>query len=392
VLQRFADRLSAYHEAKLARHLETNTTAQGVEIAINGQQLLNFCSNDYLGLANHPQLKAAVIEGVQRYGVGAGAAALLSGHSQAHEVLEEQLARFLNRERALLFSSGYLANLGVLSGLVTRHDTVFHDKLNHASLIDGVQLSGAKHVRYPHLDVLALQAKISKPANGHAWLITDGVFSMDGDLAPLTTLANLAIQHTAILVCDDAHGFGVLSDGMGTVGHFGLSEKEVPILIVTFGKALGTVGAAVIGPAVIIEMLIQAARPFIYDTALPPAFAHATTVALTMLREQPELRAKLFSNIRYFHDSLAANDLPIPRSVTPIQPIIIGDASAALLAAAELRTLGLYVRAVRPPTVPRGTARLRICLSAAHTTSQLDRLIDGLCAIRSLIPIPPDDT
>ncbi|MSR16128.1 MAG: 8-amino-7-oxononanoate synthase [Gammaproteobacteria bacterium] len=384
VLECFADRLTAYARVNLKRVLEPNTEAQGAEISINGRRLLNFCSNDYLGLANHPQLKAATIAGVQRYGVGAGSSALLSGHSAAHELLANQLARFLKRERAILFSSGYLANLGVLSGLVSRHDSIFHDKLNHASLIDGVRLTGAQNSRYPHAECRILDAKLAAINTGQSWLVTDGVFSMDGDLAPLSDLADLATKHNAILICDDAHGFGVVGEGEGTVTEFGLSEKQVPLLIVTFGKALGTIGAAVVGPAVLIENLIHAARTFIYDTALPPALAHATSTALSLMRDDVRIRERLFANIRYFHQGLEASGLRIPRSTTPIQPFIIGDSSAALHAAAQLLERNLYVRAVRPPTVPKGTARLRICLSAAHTTSHIDRLVDGLCTVKSL--------
>lgn len=381
---RFATRLTKYQQANLTRTLEANAAPQGTEIEIRGQRLLNFCSNDYLGLANHPLVRAAAIDGVKRFGVGAGAAPLLSGYSHAHALLAEQLANFLKRERALLFSSGYLANLGVLAGLVARQDTIFHDKLNHASLIDGVRLSGATHVRFTHGNLESLDDKLAAVSIGQVWLVSDGVFSMDGDLAPLPALAALATKHRGILICDDAHGFGVLGNGAGTANHYGLDETNVPIVIVTFGKALGTVGAAVLGPAVIIENLIHAARTFIYDTALPPALAHATSTALTLVQSDPSICDRLFANIKYFQAALRAHDCPIPSSITPIQPLIVGDTNAALLTSARLRDKGLYVRAVRPPTVPKGTARLRICLSAAHTTAHIDRLIDSLCATKSL--------
>jgi 8-amino-7-oxononanoate synthase len=384
-IARFAATLAEYKQANLARTLEANTAPQGPTITVGARSLINFCSNDYLGLANHPQIRAAAIAGINQHGVGAGAAPLLSGHSQAHELLATKIANLMQRECALLFSSGYLANLGVLSGLVARHDTIFHDKLNHASLIDGVRLTNANHFRYPHADLTELDAKLDAISAGQTWLVTDGVFSMDGDLAPLPDLATLAAKHNSIIICDDAHGVGVLGAGAGTAAHYGLTEDDIPIQIVTFGKALGTVGAAVVGSTVIIETLLHTARTFIYDTALPPALAQATSAALDLMQSDPEIRARLFSNIRYFHQALATYDLPVPASFTPIQPFIIGDSTNALNVSARLHELGIYVRAVRPPTVPKGTARLRICLSAAHTTSQIDRLIEGLSASKSFL-------
>ncbi|MGH8596187.1 MAG: 8-amino-7-oxononanoate synthase [Gammaproteobacteria bacterium] len=390
-LARFATKLAAYQRANLARTLEVNTAAQGVKVIIDGRRLINFCSNDYLGLANHPELRAAVIDGVNRFGVGAGAAPLLSGHSTAHEMLAQHLTVFLKRERALLFSSGYLANLGVLSGLVSRQDTVFHDRLNHASLIDGVRLSGATHIRYPHAEPDVFEDRLAAIPSGDKWVVSDGVFSMDGDLAPLPVLSRIANKHGALLICDDAHGFGVLGNGAGTVAHFGLSSQDVPVLIVTFGKALGTVGAAVLGPAVLIETLLHTARSFIYDTALPPALARATSIALSLIQRDSMLREKLFSNITYFHSALRAKDLRAPPSFTPIQPFIIGDSELTLHVSAQLREKDLYVRAVRPPTVPPGTARLRICLSAVHTNDHIDKLVDALGAMRKLLPATTRD-
>ena len=382
---RLAENLGALRTANLVRTLEVGAAAQGPIRQFNHRQFINFCSNDYLGLANHPALKAALVQGVEKFGVGAGAAALLSGYSEAHHVLEVELANYLGYERALLFSSGYLANLGVIGGLVGRHDCVFHDRLNHASLIDAICLAGAKHVRYRHADPLELADRLADRAHP-AWIVTDGVFSMDGDLAPLPQLAELAASHDAVLICDDAHGFGVLGNGAGTAASFGLNPCAVPIQTVTFGKALGTVGAAVLGPAVVIETLIQSARTFIYDTALPPALAWTTSCALRLATRESSLRAQLFANIKLFKAGLHSVGLPVPTSNTPIQPFVVGESNAALAAAVALRERGLYVRAVRPPTVPIGTARLRICLSAAHTAQQIEQLVDGLQAIRFLFP------
>jgi 8-amino-7-oxononanoate synthase len=378
----FAARLAALSGAGRLRTLEALHGAQGPEIDLGGEALVNFCSNDYLGLANHPRVRDAMKAGIERYGAGSGASALLSGRSIAHVELEAALAAAVGRERALLFSSGYLANLGVLAALVGRHDRVFHDRLNHASLIDGVKLSGAVHHRYPHADAPALAAVLgTAPATAVKWVVTDGVFSMDGDVAPLAALAAVCKDAGATLVCDDAHGFGVLGAGRGTVAHCGLGAADVPLIVVTFGKALGTAGAAIAGPAEIIEYLVQSARTFIYDTAPPPALAAATHEALTLALEDASLRKRLASNVEHFRAGLRARGLPDSTSTTPIQPVMLGSDHRALAAASSLRARGLYVRAVRPPTVPEGTARLRICLSAAHDTAQIDFLLDGLAAL-----------
>jgi 8-amino-7-oxononanoate synthase len=381
---RFAESLAAIARENKTRSLDVNQAPQGVEIEIDNRRLLNFCSNDYLGLANHPVLIEALQEGAHRYGVGSGAAALLSGYSEAHQELAEGLARVTKRERALIFSSGYMANLGVMSGLVARDEKVISDQLNHASLIDGVRLSKAENVRYAHGNMLQLEAALITATPAPTWVVTDGLFSMDGDLAQLPTIAVLAKRHEAILVCDDAHGFGVLGGGAGTVTHFNLQETDVPLLVVTFGKALGTVGAAVLGPAVLIESLLQNARTFIYDTAPSPAMSYATSRALRLVTEDASFRERLFSNIRYFHAALRATGIPVPSGEGPIQILLIGEEATALKVAAGLRAKGLYVRAIRPPTVPKGTARLRICISAAHERQHLDRLVEGLGGYRDL--------
>jgi 8-amino-7-oxononanoate synthase len=376
---RFQQELHALEEAGLRRSLEANAAPQGTTIRVGSESLLNFCSNDYLGLAAHPRIGEALHEGALRYGVGSGAAALLSGHSAAHAMLAEELARATGRERALIFSSGYLANLGIFSGLVARTDTVISDSLNHASLIDGVRLSRADNRRYPHADMAAATAVLKDTAESPQWLVSDGLFSMDGDLAPLPQLAELAHRHQAILVCDDAHGFGVVGDGRGTLAHYKLDMNNVPLLVVTFGKALGTSGAAVIGPSLLIEMLLQRARTFIFDTAPSPALMHATRVALTMtLGDEEGIRSRLSANIRLFKAWRKSAGLPVPVADTPIQPLWVGDEQRALFIAAKLRAAGFYVRAIRPPTVPAGTARLRVCLSAAHEPAQIEALTDAL--------------
>ncbi|MGD9600201.1 MAG: 8-amino-7-oxononanoate synthase [Gammaproteobacteria bacterium] len=379
---RFHEALALIAREGRTRTLETNRIAQGVEIEIEGQRLLNFCSNDYLGLAGDPLLAAALAEGARRHGVGAGAASLLSGYSAAHHALAEKLAAVTGRSRALLFSSGYLANIGLLTGLVERDDRVYSDTLNHASLIDGVRLARAHNLRYPHTDAAALDRQLDSPHAGATWIVTDGLFSMDGDLAPLPQLAASARRHGAILVCDDAHGFGVLGAGRGTLAHFRLDETAVPLLVVTFGKALGTAGAAILGPDVLIETLLQRARTFIYDTASPPALAYATTVALDLALGDDARRARLTRNVTHFRQRAGAYGIPLAPGTSPIQPLMVGEGADALDLSARLRAAGFYVRAIRPPTVPAGTARLRICLSAGHEISHIDRLADALEAHR----------
>lgn len=312
--------------------------------------------------------------------MGAGAAALLSGRHEIHEKLEQKLADFSGYEAALLYSSGYLANLGLISAVVNRHDEVHHDKLNHASLIDAVKLSGAKHRRFPHANVEILEENLSS-SKLQKWIVTDGVFSMDGDLAPLVEIAAIAKRYDTSLVVDDAHGFGVLGNGKGTVAALKLDSSDVPIQIITFGKALGAAGAAVLGSKNLIEHLIQSSRTFIYDTALPPAIAAAALAAIKILESDDSLIASLNKNILLFRARCQQQGISISSSATPIQPIILGAEDHALAAAQLLRNEGIYVRAVRPPTVPIGTSRLRICISAAHTTADIEKLVDSLSTI-----------
>ncbi len=346
---------------------------------IGGCEVLSFCSNDYLGLANHPEVIAALQRGADDYGVGAGAAHLINGHSRAHHALEEALAEFTGRERALLFSTGYMANLGVITALLDKADAVFEDRLNHASLIDAGRLSGARLRRYLHADPSSLDGFLGKHPQGRRLVVTDGVFSMDGDLAPLPALAVTAAAHDAWLMVDDAHGLGVLGrQGRGSLDHFDVGAREVPILMGTLGKAFGTSGAFVAGSEALIETLIQQARSYIYTTALPPALAEATRASLRLLQSGDELRERLTSLIRRFRDGAAQLGLQLMVSETPIQPIVVGEAARALAISEALLQRGLLVTAIRPPTVPAGSARLRVTLSAAHSEAQVDRLLDAL--------------
>lgn len=352
---------------------------QSVEITVNGARYLSFCSNDYLGLANHPRVVAALKEGAEKFGAGSGASHLVTGHQRAHHALEEALAAFTGRPRALLFSSGYLANLGTVAALAGRGELVWEDRLNHASLLDAGQLSGARLQRYPHGDSDALRQRLAENTGRHTMIITDGVFSMDGDLAPLPQLAEIAQGHEAWLMVDDAHGLGVLgAGGRGIVEHFGLDATAVPILIGTLGKAFGTFGAFVAGSEELIEYLIQRARPYVYTTALPPSLAHATLTSLRILQKEDWRREHLQNLITRFRrgaEQLGMHLLPSP---TPIQPLLIGSSEQALALSAALRRHGIYVSAIRPPTVPKGTARLRITLSATHSEAHVDRLLSAL--------------
>ncbi len=346
---------------------------------------VNFCSNDYLGLARDPEVVAAMAEAAQRYGAGAGASHLVSGHGAEHEALERELAEFTGRARALVFSTGYMANLGVLGALAGRDDLLLGDELNHASLIDAARLVRSTHLqRYAHGDAAAARAALAAydAHDAHAagaFVITDGVFSMDGDLAPLPALADAARAHGAWLVVDDAHGFGVVgATGGGCCEHFGLDARDVPVLIGTFGKALGTFGAFVAGDDDIIELLLQRARTYIYTTALPPPVAAATRRALRIVREEPWRRENLQARIAEFRAGAAKRGLAVTPSTTPIQPLILGSPAAALEASRRLAAAGHRVTAIRPPTVPEGTARLRITLSAAHTAQQVESLLAAL--------------
>lgn len=375
----FAAGLARQRQQHLYRSRRMVEGAQDVELNCDGKQLLTFCSNDYLGLANHQKLVMAIQLGVERYGVGSGASHLVTGHSSAHHALEEALAEFTGYPHALLFSTGYMANLGVISALATKNDTIHEDRLNHASLIDAAKLSDATLRRYPHNDCGALSKRLEKQADDQRFVVTDGVFSMDGDIAPLTQLSTVAKQHDAMLMVDDAHGLGVIGKtGRGCVEHFGLTNNDVPILVGTLGKAFGTFGAFVAGSDELIETLIQHARTYIYTTALPPAVAHATLTSLELIEEESWRREQLQVLIKRFRDGAQQLGLNLMASTTPIQPLIIGNSDEALRISEQLQAHGILISAIRPPTVPEGTARLRITFSANHTEAHIDRLLSAL--------------
>ena len=356
---------------------------QGAEVRVGGETLLSFCSNDYLGLANHPRVLAAFRAGAERYGVGAGASHLVSGHSRAHHALEEELADFAGAERALLFSTGYMANLGVVSALIDRHDVIFEDRLNHASLIDAARLTRAKVSRYPHVDTARL-ADMLVSAHAPGLITTDAVFSMDGDIAPLAELCRLASRHDVRLLADDAHGFGVLGrSGRGSFEHLDVPLAPPAILMGTLGKALGVFGAFVAGEAALIETLIQRSRTYIYTTALPPAVAEAVRASLKLVREEGWRREHLQTLVTQFRTGAQKLGFTLTSSPTPIQPLILGDAAAALTASRRLRENGILIPAIRPPTVPEGSARLRITFSAAHEAVHVDRLLEVLSGLKS---------
>ena len=373
--------LEARHERRRRRLVEAiPDPARPARVRVGGRELLNFCNNDYLGLRTHPALIEAAAACMRRDGFGAGAAHLLTGHCGEHHALEAELAAFTGRERALLFSSGYMANLGVISALSARHDGVLADRLNHASLLDGARLSGARLRRYAHLDALSARAILERhPDTG--LIVTDGVFSMDGDIAPLRELAALAQQYGAWLMVDDAHGLGVLgASGRCSLEHCALDASAVPILVGTLGKALGSFGAFVAGDATLIDTLIQRARSYIYTTALPPAIAAATRAALRLVQHEPWRRERLRNLVQRFRAGAASHGLPLMASSTPIQPLLIGESARALRLSEALEKCGFWVGAIRPPTVPRGSARLRVTLSVAHSEEDVDALLQALAA------------
>ncbi|GAC1456801.1 MAG: 8-amino-7-oxononanoate synthase [Steroidobacteraceae bacterium] len=375
--------LSQLEAARLLRQRTTvaGRAAPGTRVVrlADGRELTDFSSNDYLGLAGHPALSAAMSECAARVGAGSGASHLVSGHGHEHAQLEAELAAFTGRERALLFSSGYMANLAVMTVLAGRGERVLLDRLSHASLIDGARLSGAAFRRYAHADAQAA-ADLAAADPGHTCLIaTDGVFSMDGDVAPLAQLARVADAHGAWLVVDDAHGLGVLgATGRGALEVLGLGAGEVPILVGTLGKAFGSYGAFVAGCASVIELLIQKARTYIYTTALPQPVAAATRAALKVAQAEHWRRERVSALTARFRAAAASAGVPLCASVTPIQPIVLGTAAAALQAQQTLAEAGFWVVAIRPPTVPPGAARLRVTLSAAHSEEQVDALVTQL--------------
>jgi 8-amino-7-oxononanoate synthase len=349
------------------------------EIELDGRRCVDFCSNDYLGLAAHPRVTEAFIAAAREHGVGARASHLISGHQDGHEALEEALATFTGRERALLFSTGYMANLGLATAVVNKGGLVIGDHLNHASLIDAGRIARAELAWYPHGDAAALEDRFAAGTQGPALVLTDGVFSMDGDLAPLPALADACRRHGALLAVDDAHGLGVLgAKGGGSLEHFGLSAREVPALVGTLGKAFGSFGAFVAGDAALIETLVQRARTYIYTTALPVAVAAATLAALEVSVAESWRRERVLALTRRFRSLAAAAGLPLAESTTPIQPVLLGGADAAVTASRRLLDRGFFVAAIRPPTVPAGSSRLRVALSAAHRDADVEGLVAAL--------------
>lgn len=349
------------------------------QLSVNGKKVHNFCSNDYLGLADNSVIANAFKKGIDEYGTGSGASHLISGHSKAHCDLEQQLAEFTGRPRALLFSSGYMANMGVIGALVGRGDAVLEDYLNHASLLDGGLLSRAKFQRYKHRDSKDLEAKLSTLNCKRKLVVTDGVFSMDGDLAPVANLADVSHNNNAWLMVDDAHGFGVLGKtGAGLVEELNLGIDQVPVLMGTLGKAFGTYGAFVAGSESLIETLVQFSRSYIYTTAPPPAVAVATSASLELVKSEHWRRDKLKQLIARFRAGAEQIGLRLMDSNAPIQPVLMASDEQLLKANKKLLESGFMVGAIRPPTVPEGTGRLRITLSASHTDQQVDALLDAL--------------
>ncbi|MEO1767011.1 8-amino-7-oxononanoate synthase [Thiobacter aerophilum] len=362
----------------LLRERRILESAQGAHVRVDGRDYLAFCSNDYLGLASHPALIDATCRGAAQYGVGAGASHLIVGHSEAHHKLEGALAQFLGLPKALLFSTGYMANLGIVSALAARNDVVLADKLNHASLNDAALLCRAQFLRYTHLDLKQLERALAAARGRRKLVVTDAVFSMDGDIAPVPELLALCERYDAWLILDDAHGFGVLGEaGRGVLEHFGLSDPRI-IYMATLGKAAGVFGAFVAGAEPLIEALIQRARTYIYTTAFPPLLATALLASLHLFSEEGWRRGRLRELIAYFKTHLGTARWRLLPSDTPIQPLVVGDNETAVRLAEALRARGILVPAIRPPTVPKGQARLRISLSAAHSKEDVRRLCEAL--------------
>ena len=365
--------------ANLYRHRRVLESPQVPTVVVDGKSYLAFCSNDYLGLANHPQVISAFQQAASRFGVGSGASHLVAGHSSEHHALEEELAAFTGRERALLFSTGYMANMGAITALVGQGDAIFEDRLNHASLLDAGLLSGARFQRFLHNDLHNLQARLDKTEAQRKLIVVDGVFSMDGDCAPLPELIALAEKNNAWLMVDDAHGFGFLGkNGGGCAEYFGLTQNQLPVLMGTLGKAFGTFGAFVAGSETLIETLIQFSRSYIYTTAMPPAVAAATRASLRLLQAEHWRREHLQQLIAHFRAGAQQMGLQLLDSFSPIQPIIIGDEARTLAMAEKLAARGILIIAIRPPTVAAGSSRLRVTFSAEHSLAQVDQLLKAL--------------
>lgn len=379
----FAAELGQRRAAGLYRTRRLMEGAHQPRLLADGRPVLAFCSNDYLGLASHPALVEAARRGLAEDGLGGAASHLICGHHQSHHRLEERLAAFTQRQAALFFSTGYMANVGVITALAGKGDTIFSDALNHASIIDGCRLSGADVKVYGHGNTGQLEGMLAQTI-GHKLVVTDGVFSMDGDIAPLAELAALCRRYDALLVVDDAHGFGCVGpQGRGSVLAAGLDEQDVPLVVGTLGKAFGASGAFVAGPPLLLDYLVQKARSYIYTTAMPPAIARAAAASVALIEgEQGERgRRHLQDLIQQFRTQATALGFELMPSDTPIQPIMVGEASDAVAISQALEQQGVLVTAIRPPTVPDGESRLRVTFSAAHTQADLERLLQALATI-----------
>lgn len=364
------------------RHRARLDGPQSARVELDGRPYLAFASNDYLGLANHPALAEAMVQGVQRWGVGAGSSHLVAGHSGAHEAFEHEFAAYIGCEAALMFGSGYAANLGAITALMGRDDAVFADKLNHASLNDGCLLSRAMFKRFAHNDLVQLESLLAATRAKSRLIAVDAIYSMDGDEAPLAGLLTLAERYDAWLYLDDAHGFGVLGAGRGSLAEYPVLRGHPRVIyMATLGKAAGVAGAVVAGSASLIEWLINRARTYIFTTAQPPALAEAARVSLQLIEQESWRRERLFRHIARLRQAAQHKDLQLSASRTPIQPLMMGRNEAALNCAAKLREKGIWVPAIRPPTVPPNTARLRVSLTAAHSDEDLDCLIEALGSI-----------
>ncbi len=382
LIQSLIDKLSQRKQSSLYRFRHPIAERKGVKWKYNNQKFLSFMNNDYLGLANHPEVINTFQKKAAYYGIGSSASQLLGGYYIAHQILEEKISEFLDTERTIIFSNGFMANLAVLTTLINNRDYVFEDRLNHASLVDGVRYSHAKVKRYRRDDLLNLEKHITEAQSKNKWIVTEGVFSMDGDIAPLPQLFQLTKNQNCQLFIDDAHGIGVLGqNGRGAVEYYQLSIKNTAIIVGTFGKAFGTMGAFVSGHHVLIEALIQLGRSFIYTTALPPAIASATCTSLQLIQTEYWRRTHLQFLIQYFKKSAYDLNLPLLPSMTPIQTLIIGNANHTFKMAESLKNNGILVGCIRPPTIPINTARLRINLNVNHTQHDVDFLLESLATL-----------
>jgi len=374
--------LAEQEAAGLLRRMQAIDGPQETWIERDGRRVLLLCSNNYLGLAAHPALAEAAVATLRETGVGAGASRLISGSMRLHHLLEERLAQWKGAEAGLVFPTGYHANIGAITALVGRGDAIFSDQLNHASLIDGCRLSGAEVQVFPHNDVAALARLLAASRARRKLVVVDSVFSMDGDLAPLPDLCELADRHQAYLMVDEAHGTGVLGPtGAGAVEHFGLHGR-VDVQMATLGKALGAAGAVVCAARPVVDLLVNRARSFIYTTGLPPAVAAAALAAIDVVRREPQRLGSMRANARRLREELRACGYDVPAGETPIIPVLVGDSGAALDLSRRLLERGVFVQAIRPPTVPRGTARLRVTVMASHTRDDLDFAVDAFRQVR----------